>query len=453
MLLLQRFPFYTPGIPSTTCRHLQWPYKNVFQAGDFILSLEKPERCDPLRNLLSYKAVACLSEVLKSAWNHKTGKRGLGKHGEERWHVTCFESLCWEVRKHELLLSPEDGILSWAPSMEFGHHIFADERRIPTYPGKFNVESPHKFALELWKATQLFDDRQAHGAHFMPSIPPHSRLPRNLIEGRDGQSLYLNNATRNFRGEMPWGEIAEVSAADVRGVTLGEMALRGSAMLTPKYQARRVLKQKEDMAKKAWKEEEATATSPNEADSLTANEKGNEVLAATKHNPDTSTGDMQAAPAPMKGSAKPPFVPTKRYTAPQAVQAMGQTTAEIADVSENETNGPMPSKPTSSKQNIVVTAAGATCLEQVALAATKPSRKRNRPKVNRQGDSAATASENKALGADVGVADKDSEDDVVFLSRKKIKKAAKDPPEKPDKTRARETGRSRRGGGGRWRYR
>lgn len=36
----------------------------VFQAGDFILCLEKPERCDPSSNPLGYKAVACLSEVL-----------------------------------------------------------------------------------------------------------------------------------------------------------------------------------------------------------------------------------------------------------------------------------------------------------------------------------------------------------------------------------------------------
>ncbi len=218
--------------------------------GNFILSLEKPERCDPSNNPLSYKAVACLSKVLSSAWNHKTGKCGLGEHGEERWHVTRFESLCREVRRREFLVHPEDGIPSWAPSLEFGQNMIADNRRIPAYPGKFNVDSPYQFGLELWKATQLFDDRQTHGAQFMPSVPPSVKLPESLIEGPDRQSLYLPSAARNFRGETPWGKTAQISADDARGITLHEMTQRVSAMLTPKYQANRALKKQEQLARK-----------------------------------------------------------------------------------------------------------------------------------------------------------------------------------------------------------
>lgn len=135
--------------------------------------------------------------------------------------------------------------------MEFGHHIIADERHIAAYPGKFNVEPPYQFGLELWKATQVFDDRRAHGANFLPSVPRHIRLPDELVEGRDGQSLYLTEVARNFRGTMPWGEIAEISADGVRGVTLYEMTQRVSAMLTPKYQARRGLKTQQELAKGA----------------------------------------------------------------------------------------------------------------------------------------------------------------------------------------------------------
>ena len=170
---------------------------------------------------------------------------------EERWHVTCFEFLCREVRKRELLTDPGDEIPSWAPSMEFGHHVIADERHIAAYPGKFNVDPPYQFGLELWKATQLFDDRRAHGANFLPSVTRHIRLPDELVEGRDGQSLYLTEVARNFRGTMSWGEIAEISADGVRGVTLYEMTQRVSAMLTPKYQARRALKTQQELAKGA----------------------------------------------------------------------------------------------------------------------------------------------------------------------------------------------------------
>ncbi len=147
--------------------------------------------------------------------------------------------MCREIRKRDLLDDPGDDIPSWAPSVEFGQHFVADERRLAAYPGKFNVEPPYQFGLELWKATQLFDDRQAHGAHFVPSIPPSVQLPHRPFEGRDGQSLYLTEAARDFRGKMSWGEIAEVSAADVRGVTLLEMTRRVSAIVWPKYQARR----------------------------------------------------------------------------------------------------------------------------------------------------------------------------------------------------------------------
>ena len=218
MLLLKRIPHYTPGIYSTTCRHLQCLYDDaIFYGGDFNLSLEKPERCDASKNSLGYTAVASLLEVLKSPCNHEKGKRGQGERVEERWHVLCFESLCREVCKRELLISPEDGILTWAPLMEFGNHIIADERQIPAYLGKFKVDSPYQFGLELWKVTQLFDDREAHGAHFVSNVPPHIRLPEKLIEGRDGQSLYLTHAARTFRGQMPWGETAEIRQIKFEG--------------------------------------------------------------------------------------------------------------------------------------------------------------------------------------------------------------------------------------------
>ncbi|CAF9907701.1 MAG: hypothetical protein ALECFALPRED_003765 [Alectoria fallacina] len=388
---------------SVTC-----PYEDaIFRAGDFILSLEKAERCDPSRSPLSYKAVACLSEVLNSAWNHKKGKRGLGEHGEERWHLTCFESLCREVRKRELLLNPGDDIPSWAPSMEFGHHIITDERRIPAYPGKFNIESPYQFGLELWKATQLFDDRQAHGAHFMPSVPPHVQLPDKLIDGADGQSLYLTPAAKSFRGKMPWGETAEISAAMVRGITLDEMTRRVSAMMKPKYQARRELKKQEELAKKARNELEATATSPNEEDV-------------------SACHVMEAVSKPMNGSAIPETA---------SVKSAGTSKHDVAERSDRAIDVSSANEPTPPASL------------QSDLAQTQPGRHHNRghfppradsrstrnpppgkPKPQRAGrrnsalQAAATVPEKEAPDGDAGIASEDGEDDVVFLGRSLIAK-------------------------------
>lgn len=109
---------------------------------------------------------------------------------------------------------------------------------------------------------------------------------------------------------MPWGETAEISAADVRGITLDEMTRRVSAMMKPKYQAKRELKKQEELAKKARKASEATAI-PDEEDIPAASEKGNDVLAAVKPNPEAPTSETEAVPTPMKGSAVPEIASIK----------------------------------------------------------------------------------------------------------------------------------------------
>lgn len=269
-------------------------------------------------------------------------------------------------------------------------------------------------------------------------------------------------------------------------------------MMRPKYQAKRASGKQEELAKKARKEVEATAASPNQDDILAAGEKGDEALTPAEHNSNASTSDTEAVLTPMNRSAIPetasvtaaamnkddvagssdrafdvseinkptpdastndgklPFVPGKEgYTTSQAVRAMGQSTRDIATMSENKTNNRMPSKPTSPKQNIVVPTEVATSLAKPAPSASKPSRVC--PKRNGQGDSvaqrAATAPEKEATGEDAGGS---GEDDVVFLGWNKVAKAANDPPEETLKgkgTVGRETRRSPRGGRGRWRYR
>ena len=61
---------------------------------------------------------------------------------------------------------------------------------------------------------------------------------------------------------MLWGEIAELPADDVREVTLHEMTQRVSAMLTPKYQARRALKSQQELAQEVQRDAKATPLRP-----------------------------------------------------------------------------------------------------------------------------------------------------------------------------------------------
>lgn len=323
---------------------------------------------------------------------------------------------CYLFKTHlDRVINPGDGIPSWAPSMEFCQHIITDERQIPAYPGRFNIESPYQLGLELWKATQLFDDRKAHGAHFKPNVPPHIRLPNKLIKGNDGQSVYLTDAAKNFRGKMPWGEIAEMSAADVRGVTLDEMTRRVSAIVTPKYQARRALKKQEELAKKAGKEsKELGEKHPGDGQSSKT----------TQDRPSSWLGHTELA-------RRRPISPIDDD---DEVLILKQ---EAVDVSA---------------------AFPSTSPEKSPPAAPEPSRiSQNR---NQQSDLVApksvTPPEKETTDGDTSVAGEDSEDDLVFLGSKKIAKVATDPPEEPKEGKAtggRETRRSPRGGRGRWRYR
>ncbi len=144
---------------------------------------------------------------------HDQGSASTNDQGSA--YLTCFEFLCREVRKRQLLDFPEYGIPTRAPSMEFGQH----ERQVSAHPGKFNVDSPYQFGLELWKAAQLFDSKLEHGERFVPTVPPHIHVPETLLVGRDGASLYL---TETAKGSFP--------AANVRGVTLYKMTQRVSAI-------------------------------------------------------------------------------------------------------------------------------------------------------------------------------------------------------------------------------
>ena len=102
-----------------------------------------------------YKAIASLSKVLNSVWTQNTnGKRELDEHGEGRTmarHLLRISLCVGEARKRELLIDPtrrrytRPGEVCWisracsgdqcretiepAPSMEFGHHIIAEDEQ------------------------------------------------------------------------------------------------------------------------------------------------------------------------------------------------------------------------------------------------------------------------------------------------------------------------------------
>lgn len=300
--------------------------------------------------------------------------------------------------------------------MLFGQHIIADERGIPAYPGKFNVDSPYQFGLELWKATQLFDDRQEHGAHFKANLPPHIPLPNILIEGRDRQSLYLTNEARNYRGRMPWGEIAEILVDDVRGVTLGEMTRRVSAILTPKYQARRELNKQEELAKRASKvstELEENRSGDRQSPEVTHDQphsaEGTTVSLIGANTPALAISPLDASTASADGNKRPStpkagLIPSSA-SPPTAAGAANKVPDAIKNKTTRHNSGPMPppAMPTEVTSH--------DSLTPTALEPPRTSLKCNRNSPDVAGQPAGIGQARET--------DEDGEDDVVFVGRKK----------------------------------
>jgi len=241
---------YTAGLSHTTCRHFECPQpKSTMQPFTFRLSLEKASKCNPGSNILGHQAIASLSAVLQSAHSPCNGKRGLGARGEEWWCLRCVEALFVEVRRRWLLAHPNSPIPTRHPFHQFANWIIADLRSIPTYPGKYTLILPYIYALEKWKAVTLYDDwkKQKQPAQFEINAPARVVVEKIFL-GLDEESLYLDEATRNLRGVMQRGNIAEVPAQDCRGVALSVVFQRVDSIMAAIYKARRAARQAAEVA-------------------------------------------------------------------------------------------------------------------------------------------------------------------------------------------------------------
>ncbi|KAL9135386.1 MAG: hypothetical protein Q9175_003418 [Cornicularia normoerica] len=293
--------------------------------------------------------------------------------------------------------------------MEFGHHVIADEQRIPAYPSKFNIDLPYQFGLELSKATRLFDDKPAHGAHFVPTAPGHMH---KLADRRDGSPM----RPKFLEEECRWRE-------------------------------------------------ETTAASPEEEDILAAQETSKNVLAAAEYNSTASTSDMAAAPAPMNGSAIPETASVSAAGMSQdEVTESSERALDVSAIDKSSANNekaPLRANErayclTSGVMQQTLLPSKSQLLQHQILPAS-----RKIPEGSWQdnlvAEMAEFALEKEAPGGHAGVAEEDGEDMVVFVNYlNKVAKVADEPLEEPNKERdtgVRETGRSPRGERGRWKFR
>ena len=239
-MLLQRIPGKTIEIQPTTCGVRQCPQKeNVFVHNDFRLSSESSNHFDSEKNTLGYKAAYPLVEVLESLTHPECSKRGIGKRGE-RWRcLRCMEALCQKLDGWLQLQHKKRAPLIGHPFAEFAEFIFADERVLPKQSNHFTVHLIFKVALEKWKAVNRWTQYNCNPDTYKVQAPPHVKVPKKLIPGVDGQSLYLDRGTRNLRGISDNGDLIELRARDCIDNPLLECLQKVGRMMDAAAQARK----------------------------------------------------------------------------------------------------------------------------------------------------------------------------------------------------------------------
>ena len=206
------------GLLDTTCRHSECPNK-VTLPTSYRASLEKLEDCDPAKRVIGYEAIDSLKNVNKTQKGSE-GTRGLGADGQEWWCLMCLEDLFVDLRERV-----------WNGSTRFVHPltsiqywIIPEERKIPQFEGNhYTLQRSHIYLIAKWQAVKTFDELRARPAegHFdLPEDPPDG--PVTLYLGRDGESFYLDERTRDLRGLLLDDRVCEIAARDVRGYSLSE---------------------------------------------------------------------------------------------------------------------------------------------------------------------------------------------------------------------------------------
>ena len=213
------------GIQDTTCRHSDCPNK-VTPPTSYRASLEKFEDCDPAHNVIGYEAVDSLKNVRKTPKGSQ-GRRGLGANGQEWWCLKCLEALFVHLRECVLKHKPDGSTLSVHPLTSIQYWIIPERRTIPQFEGAhYTLQSPQIHLIGKWQAVKTYDELRNHAARGNFDLPEDTGEDAiTLYLGRDGESFYLDTATRDIQGVLADNKVCEIDASNVRGYSLSE-ALR-----------------------------------------------------------------------------------------------------------------------------------------------------------------------------------------------------------------------------------
>ena len=137
---------------------------------------------------------------------------------------------------------PDGSTLLVHPLTSIQYWIIPERRIIPQFERTFyTLQSPQVYLLAKWQAVKTYDElrnRPAKGSFDLPEDPVEESI--TLYLGRDGESFYLDEATRDIQGILADNRVCEIDASNVRGYSLSE-ALR------------RLDKKEDEMVEAKWK--------------------------------------------------------------------------------------------------------------------------------------------------------------------------------------------------------
>ena len=116
------------------------------------------------------------------------------------------------------------------PVFCWANWIFPEKRSLPRHPGFYRLPSSKAYALELWKARRFYDQLQAGDDDIL--APDPAAIPTVPIVGRDRKSLYMNESTRDFRGQFEDGSPAEIDGDEVSNRLLSNVMAQVDSMIT-----------------------------------------------------------------------------------------------------------------------------------------------------------------------------------------------------------------------------
>ena len=151
---------------------------------------------------------------------------GYGKGGEIWICLTCFEGVL-DGRLYRKLFGGGKDPEGPHPLIQWLNYLMPETRSLPECPGMFTLTSPQRHTVYLWIAVHLHVFYICENPNVKKLLDTRiyieKAFPNDVFLALDGnEALYLDEATRDFRGYASDGKVAELRWSQVLNTRLSD---------------------------------------------------------------------------------------------------------------------------------------------------------------------------------------------------------------------------------------